>query len=98
MAIGSCGSGKNDDCDNGQWHQLLCCDMEDYHWQECTEYKSDHGKDLSCPDLLNYNGAILEGACGSGMWSDCQGETHIVSNQYGVKFLYMLKLCVMLQY
>ena len=76
LAIGSCGSGKNDDCSSGQWHQILCCDMPDYLYQDCLEYRGEHGQEISCveKDLL------LEGHCGSGTYSDCDGVTHIVSD------------------
>ena len=81
VATGSCGSGKNHDCnsDPDYWTELYCCQMEDgYHYQDCSDYKETHGVGISCPEKLNYNGAILEGCCGSGMWEDCDGKTHIV--------------------
>ena len=81
IAIGSCGSGKNDDCGSGDWHQLLCCDMPDYVYSDCVDYKGEHGSELSCPELTNDMGSLVEGACGSGLNHDCEGSTHIVSHR-----------------
>ena len=56
----------------------MCCDLADYIFLDCLDYHGEHGQDLSCIDLGNDNNLLLEGACGSGMFHDCEGLTHTV--------------------
>eukprot|EP00095_Tigriopus_kingsejongensis_P004825 maker-scaffold1088_size63410-snap-gene-0.17 protein:Tk04825 transcript:maker-scaffold1088_size63410-snap-gene-0.17-mRNA-1 annotation:"unnamed protein product" len=84
IVIGSCGSGKRDDCGSGEWHQLLCCEMPDYTYDNCIDYKGEHGQEISCPEKSNDDSMLLEGSCGSGTWHDCNGgSTHIAKCCHG---------------
>ena len=57
LPIGSCGSGQNDDCDDGVWEQLFCCDMPDFHYQDCVDYKVFNF--IKIHVCSSYNGAIF---------------------------------------
>ncbi|TRY72589.1 hypothetical protein TCAL_03119 [Tigriopus californicus] len=83
IVVGSCGSGRRDDCDSGQWHQLLCCKMPEYTYENCLEYKGEHGQDISCSQQAHDDSMLLQGACGSGLQHDCGGTTHIAKCCHG---------------
>ena len=73
VAVGSCGSGSNDDCGPSIYHQLLCCDMPEYHYENCVQYNGDYGEPMTCKDKTHSDAEILCGACGSGGHRDCEG-------------------------
>eukprot|EP00095_Tigriopus_kingsejongensis_P005918 maker-scaffold825_size91437-snap-gene-0.14 protein:Tk05918 transcript:maker-scaffold825_size91437-snap-gene-0.14-mRNA-1 annotation:"hypothetical protein" len=75
---GACGSGKDDNCGTDIWHSVLCCDTEDYFWTDCVDYNGSHGQDLSCPFLTQNPNSLMEGLCGSGEDSNCNGSGHTV--------------------
>ncbi len=41
--------------------------------------QGEYGDNLSCPELMHDDSTLIEGICGSGMYHDCDGSTHIVS-------------------
>lgn len=62
--------------------QLLCCDMPNYHYEQCVQFNGDFGELLTCKDMTHSDAEILEGACGSGRDPDCEaGSYHEVRNR-----------------
>ena len=69
--VGACGSGRNPDCPNdsiyydNSYHQILCCTVPEFNWNNCESYGSEHGVPNSCLEHGEVP-TILEGTCGSG--------------------------------
>ena len=78
VAVGSCGSGRNADCENHYWDQLKCCRLhpqDSFYHNSCTKYYSRYpGQELSCMD----KNKILKGQCGSGKYADCDRAHNII--------------------
>ena len=36
------------DCPGGTVHQIKCCDMEDFYYDNCDTFKSDYGEPIDC--------------------------------------------------
>ena len=36
------------DCPGGTVHQIKCCDMEDFFYDNCDTFKSDFGESIDC--------------------------------------------------
>ena len=60
VIVGACGAGRYADCPDESWHQILCCSMPNYVYENCQKYGSDHGQLNSCLDHGNVP-RLLEG-------------------------------------
>ncbi len=58
--------------------QILCCDIPDYHYENCLDYTGDWGEHISCPERTADDGMVVTAYCGSGGDKDCKDNSHIV--------------------
>merc|ERR1719481_1002999 len=76
LVVGSCGSGRYNDCPGPSFTQLQCCAVEGFYYGSCVIRSGTWGELLECPTLAD--GHLVEAACGSDSHMSCSGHAHEV--------------------